>query len=382
MGQLRSPLLVYVDHTVRFERNTGIQRCVRSLTCAWLQIGVPLQPVVWDRSGLMLRPASKDEKKQLACWDGPPPELWAQSEQIVKTDWLLIPELVCGPHNPTAVQLRQEARRLGLKISWLFHDAIPIRWSHFYGAQAVAAASAHATYMSGLAKFELVLANSQTTAIHLHQFWRKQHILPRARLQALPLATELPEQERLPPPNGEENLVLCVSSLEPRKNHQGLLKSLAYLVAQGRWPLKYTLVLVGWANNARVVQAVQRAVTLGLPVRWEQNVDDHQLLELYRQSVFSVYPSFEEGFGLPVAESLWHRRLCLCSGLGALGELASEGGCFTVDTSCWREVSLALDKLLHNDAMRKSLQDQITQRKPRLWREVALDWLYQLQVDS
>ena len=26
------PILVYVDHTSRFERNTGIQRCVRSLS--------------------------------------------------------------------------------------------------------------------------------------------------------------------------------------------------------------------------------------------------------------------------------------------------------------------------------------------------------------
>ena len=174
--------------------------------------------------------------------------------------------------------------------------------------------------------------------------------------------------------------MLCVGSLEPRKNHQGLLKALIALVAAGSWQSSYTLVMVGWANDARVVQLVERAATLGLPFRWEHQVDDSRLRHLYVNSAFCVYPSLEEGFGLPVAESLWHRRPCLCSGSGALGELAVGGGCLRVDTSDWRALRQGLYRLIHDLHLRQYLQQQIAQRRPRLWREVALEWWIMVQA--
>ena len=369
------PILVYVDHTSRFDRNTGIQRCVRSLSRAWISLGALLQPVTWDRESKQLIPASSSACRHLARWGGPPPTAWLDNQSLVQADWLYVAELVCGPHNPTAVELRQESLRLRIKLAWLFHDAIPVRWAHLYGAQALQASRSHAKYMNGLADFELVLANSYTTASHLREHWQEENLNPRGVLRALPLATELPSQERCCAPSGSESLVLCVASLEPRKNHLGLLKAFASLVAQGLWHPSYTLVLVGWANDARIVQLVERATTLELPLRWEYQADDERLHHLYEQAAFCVYPSLDEGFGLPVAESLWHRRPCLCSGSGALGELASDGGCYTVDTSDWRALRQGLNRLVHDLDLRRHLQVQIGQRRPRLWREVACEWL-------
>ena len=103
-------------------------------------------------------------------------------------------------------------------------------------------------------------------------------------------------------------------------------------------------------------------------------MDDARLRQLYVDSAFSIYPSLEEGFGLPVSESLWHRRPCLCSGFGALGELSVGGGCLTVDTSDWRQLRQGLDLLINDLHLRQYLQHQIAQRRPRLWRDVALEW--------
>ena len=338
--------------------------------------------MVWNRRFAQLVPAPLEARHQLAKWGGPEVDAWSHKETLENAQWLFIAELVSGPHNPSAQQLQQESSRLHLKIAWLFHDAIPLRWAHLYGTQAMASAGAHAAYMDGLARFDLVLANSQTTAIHLRQHWRKQGLNSRARLRALPLATELPAQARLPAPHGGESLVLCVGSLEPRKNHQGLLKALAYLVAEGRWPSSYILVIVGWANDGRVVELVQRARALELPLRWEQEVDDLRLRQLYAEAAFSVYPSLEEGFGLPVAESLWHRRPCVCSDSGALGELAAGGGCYPVNTGDWRALTKAMYQLLHDLALRQHLQHSITEHRPRLWCEVAVEWLQQVQIAS
>ncbi len=374
-------MLFYVDHTSRFERNTGIQRSVRCLARALLCLGVPLQPVIWNRQQHCLEPASRAHRTHLARWHGPAPADWMDADNagqapLGEARWLLIAELVSGPHNPSADQLAREAERRGLKVAWLFHDAIPVRWAHLYGHQATQAAQAHAQYMQGLAQFDLVVANSKTTEQHLGQFWKEQKLQPNAQLLSVPLGEELPGTERLPPALNQPvpMLVLCVGSLEPRKNHGALLKALAALAAEEQWPQRLELVIVGWPNDPRVVEQVQRALALGLPLRWEAEADDERLLELYGQAMACVYPSLEEGFGLPVAESLWHRRPCLCSNQGALAELAAGGGCLTLNTKRWQAIKAGLLAITTDRALRLKLDKEIATRTPRTWLHVAEEW--------
>ena len=104
----------YVDHTSRFARNTGIQRCVRAIAVALASAGVPLRPVVWNREQLDFSAAGPEALQHLAQWSGPSEDAWAESAQHHPTDdWLLIVELVSGPYQPTALQLRRAAERRG-----------------------------------------------------------------------------------------------------------------------------------------------------------------------------------------------------------------------------------------------------------------------------
>ncbi len=65
--------LYYVDHTVRFERNTGIQRSARCLGKAFLEQKQRLVPVVWNRKTNKLNAASAASRLHLARWGGPDP---------------------------------------------------------------------------------------------------------------------------------------------------------------------------------------------------------------------------------------------------------------------------------------------------------------------
>ena len=173
--------------------------------------------------------------------------------------------------------------------------------------------------------------------------------------------------------------ILCVSTLEPRKNHRNLLKGLAWLHSQGlrQWQLH----LVGWAADQAVATCVERAISCGLPVQWHQHTDDAELEALYQRSDFTVYPSLEEGFGLPVAESLWQRRPCLCNGEGALGERAADGGCLTVDTSDWRAIAKGLKDLLTRPTLRQALSDEASKRNFRRWADVAHELATHLRIN-
>ena len=125
-------ILFYVDHTSRFQRNTGIQRCVRCLARAFQELGVLIQPVVWNRKLCCLEPATKDHRFHLAKWNGPNPGQWVDGEtplsnELINARWLIVAELVSGPYNPRSDEFLRVSMRHGLSVAWLFHDAIPLQ---------------------------------------------------------------------------------------------------------------------------------------------------------------------------------------------------------------------------------------------------------------
>ena len=362
----------YVNHTSRFQRNTGIQRCVRAIARGLIELGEPLVPLLWEGQSSAFALAGLEDREHLSCWHGPAPAAW-QQQLPPPGSWLMVVELISGPYQPSWGALRAAAQRLGWRVLVVFHDAIPLGWGG-------AAANYHGRYMAGLAAQDLVLANSRPAAAELEQFWRQQRLGPQRPLVLLPLAEELPGSSRQlepAPPAAGALEVLCVGSLEPRKNHCNLLKALAWLEAQQRptGPPLIRLTLLGWANDATVVALVERALALGLALRWEAEADDHRLLAAYQQAAFTVYPSLLEGYGLPVAESLWLGRPCICSGEGALAERAEGGGCLVVDMRSWRALALALKTMAEDNALRARLQRELAHRPLRRWTEYAAELL-------
>ena len=64
---------------------------------------------------------------------------------------------------------------------------------------------------------------------------------------------------------------------------------------------------------------------------WHGSVRGDELHRMYSQCDFTVYPSVVEGFGLPILESLWCGRPCVCANFGAMAETAGGGRLFTID---------------------------------------------------
>jgi len=118
----------------------------------------------------------------------------------------------------------------------------------------------------------------------------------------------------------------------------------------------------------------------GKPVRWLQHVDDTTLLRAYRDCRFTVYPSLMEGFGLPIAESLWHGKPCLCGGNGALGEIAHGGGCLIVDQTNPLALAEGIKSLLRDQQLYARLCDEARARKFRSWTDYIEKFLDHLQL--
>ena len=111
----------------------------------------------------------------------------------------------------------------------------------------------------------------------------------------------------------------------------------------------FELVLVGRTTaqwGGRVEEVIARLQATGRPVRWLRHVDDATLRRAYEACVFTVFPSLVEGFGLPILESLWHGRPCVCGVNGALGEVSMGGGCLPVDQTVASALAGAMEHLL------------------------------------
>ncbi|TCD58112.1 hypothetical protein CWE16_02085 [Synechococcus sp. BS55D] len=357
---------LYCHHTSRFQYNTGIQRCVRAIARALIDAGEPVAPLVYDPSSQALRLAGAEACNHLAQWSGPLAHSWA-SELPPPGSWLLVPELLSGPHQPRVAFVREWCEQREWRLATVFHDAIPLRWGG-------AATEHHATYMSGLAECNLVLATSRAVADDLRRFWQSKAITPRGHLVVLPLAAEIPGVSRCwpaqgPPPQGalKPLKLLQVGSLEPRKNHKGLLRALAWLESQ--MPGALELELVGWANNPKVAAMVQRAIALGLPVHWHQCADDAALQQLYAGADLSVYPSLLEGFGLPVLESLWLGTPCLCTSVPSLEAAQVSKGCELLAGSDWKELVRCLKRLILQPSLLSERREELRRMPLQSWAE-------------
>jgi len=102
-------------------------------------------------------------------------------------------------------------------------------------------------------------------------------------------------------------------------------------------------------------------------ITWVESPDDSHLRALYEECDFTVYPSIEEGFGLPILESLWHARPCICRNYGAMEEVAEDGGCLTADVRSKDELADAILKLVEDDQLRYDLSHQAIKIKFKTW---------------
>jgi glycosyltransferase involved in cell wall biosynthesis len=102
-------------------------------------------------------------------------------------------------------------------------------------------------------------------------------------------------------------------------------------------------------------------------------VSDDALAGLYDRSDASVYPSVEEGFGLPIGESLWLATPCLCHSGSAMAEVAPGGGTLMVDMTDEAAIAGALHDFAADPALLARLSAEAVARSLASWSDYARD---------
>lgn len=166
-----------------------------------------------------------------------------------------------------------------------------------------------------------------------------------------------------------ERFLLQVGTVSPRKNFLGTLRALAAIPAAERAPLVVAGEF-GWKFEP-VLRAV-RDLELSPWVRFLGYVRAGDLPALYQLATVFVFPSLDEGFGLPVLEAFAAGTAVVASTAGAIPEVAGDAAVL-VPTADVEALASALRSLLADADRRAHLVEQGRSRAASYtWRATAL----------
>jgi glycosyltransferase involved in cell wall biosynthesis len=187
--------------------------------------------------------------------------------------------------------------------------------------------------------------------------------LPPAEIDSFRAARNLPEK-----------FVLFLGTLEPRKNVAGLIK--AYAQWRRRQPKAPPLLIAGGQGwyYAEIFKLIQ-SLNLTDSIRFPGYIPQNELPLWYNAASLFVYPSYFEGFGLPVLEAMACGVPVITSTAASLPEVAgTEGAAILVDPADAEALAQAMGLVINDPDRQSAMSAQGRAQAARFkWAKTAQD---------
>jgi glycosyltransferase involved in cell wall biosynthesis len=374
----REKTLVDVGDTATSALATGIQRVVREVSKRWMTIDT-VRLTGWTTDWQSLRDLGPSELVRVERARARSADEADEIGGVVVVPWQTTYVLLEVSAEPVrSDRLRALARFSGSETAALCYDLIPVTSSET-SSPGMTGVFAH--YMAALKYFDRLSTISRATAVE-YMGWTE--MLPAAGVLGpeitpvlLPASVGDADEESLATARerlivGGMPLVLVVGSHEPRKNHLAILHAAEVLWREGQ---SFSLTFIGsrsWRGE-EYHDRLRQLQNQGRPVESFTHAGDSLLWASYRLARFTVFPSLNEGFGLPVAESLAVGTPVVTSGFGSTAEIAEHGGAILVDPRDDDDLTSAMRTLLSDDATLQRLQEEAQSRPQTSWDQYSRD---------
>jgi len=150
-----------------------------------------------------------------------------------------------------------------------------------------------------------------------------------------------------------EPYMLYVGTAAPHKNVVGLLEAYHRLRSRNRDIPALVLVMPDGQRSAHIDEHLRFLMARSGIYRLTA-VSDSSLVSLYCAACMTILPSFEEGFGLPVLESMACGTPVVCSNTGSLPEVAGKAAMYFSPQSI-EDISSTIESLLGSPAAQQDL---------------------------
>src|SRR3990167_1095615 len=257
----------------------------------------------------------------------------------------------------------------GVKLYQFSYDMLPLVTPQ-YSSHSTASMKQYSNDIYPLAT--RIIAISENTKSDVVQ-WLNDHDLHCPPIDVIRLGEDFSKLHDRKPDNvffnKNQNFILCVGTIESRKNHTVLYY--AYKLAQSRSATLPNLVIVGrkgWLTSDIYELMTNDPMTKDKFI-FLHDAGDEELSWLYSHALFTVYPSHYEGWGLPIAESIAHGTPCIASNSSSMPEIAGSIIKYFTPTStdeCLDAIIYLLDKR-HREKAKLALK----RYKPTSWDETV-----------
>jgi len=180
------------------------------------------------------------------------------------------------------------------------------------------------------------------------------------------------------------NYILFVSTIEPRKNIDGLLQAFHHL--RTKYNLTDTALVLAGKQGWLYEKVYETVEELGLQdsTFFVGRVTDEELHHLYVGARCHVHPAFYEGFGLPPLEAMACGTPTVVSNTSSLPEVVGDAA-LLVDPTNWEEMAVAIHRLLTDSDLHAEMRQKGLQRAAVFsWSRAAAETLdvYQAVVEG
>jgi hypothetical protein len=218
-----------------------------------------------------------------------------------------------------------------------------------------------------------VMAISRSSANDTINILKKRNLVV-PKIYSFTLGDDIVRAKKDIKPSGiNGDFMLSVGTVEARKNHLLLYYAYKSLLQQGvDLPLLVIVGRKGWLTKD-LCYILEHDEDVRGKIVVKETITDAELSWLYKNCLFTVFPSFYEGWGLPIAESLSYGKVTLSSNTSSLTEagldMADYFSPFSTD-----ELKLLISTYL-DKTNRSSREKSISvSYKPKNWKDAATEF--------
>lgn len=309
----RNRLLIDVTATRRFGGHSGVQRVVREIARACVESGAAI-PVYLEAGRLFgqFRHDNLPDAVELQSGD---------TLLLLDSGWGFVDE-----YPP----LLDAARAAGAEVVGCVYDLIPLRYP------AATALKNSAPFVSWFVKVLLrcdaIVCISQSVAQDLVAYLREERLAAPANMRIgwWPLGADFGAGAPGAPSKSAEQIAaaptpffMSVGTLEPRKAYPIALDAFERLWSQGV-DARYVIVgRPGW-NTRALQRRIREHEEFNRRLFWLDNASDADLSYLYPRARALIFPSFVEGFGMPLIEAAHHGAQVIASDIPVFREVGGD----------------------------------------------------------
>ena len=208
----------------------------------------------------------------------------------------------------------------GIRISQHINDILPIYQPQLFADELIEVFTPFVN--KAIRHADVITVISEATKRDLLVFC-KENGVKNARIKVIRLGDDVVKKSSTKPKeiHDAEQFILAVGTFEIRKNYTLLYQTMKLAQLEGR-PLPKIVIVgrKGWLSSD-LAHVIERDPQAKQHILWLTDVNDEGLEWLYNNCLFTVFPSLSEGWGLPIAESLQHGKLCIASGVSSMLEI-------------------------------------------------------------